>query len=75
MLFELYKEGGIMDFKIFDTYNIRARLSVYVIVIAPIVATVYMLYEPIRSISFSAIFIAVLAAFSNYLFALQRYYI
>ena len=63
-----------MDFKVFDTYNIRARLSVYVIVITPVVLTLYIIYEPIRSISFSAIFIAFLSAFSNYLFALQRYW-
>lgn len=63
-----------MDFKIFDTYNIRARLSVYVILITPVVLTLYIIYEPIRSLSFSAIFIAILTAFSNYLFALQRFW-
>jgi hypothetical protein len=63
-----------MDFKVFDVYNIRARLSVYIIVIAPMVLTLYILYEPIRSLSFSAIFVAILSAFSNYLFALQRYW-
>lgn len=62
-----------MDIKIFDIYNIRARLSVYFIIIAPIVLTLYALYEPIRSLSFSVIFIAILTSFSNYLFALQRY--
>lgn len=62
-----------MDIKIFDKYNIRARLSVYIIIIAPVILTVYATYDPIRSFSFSAIFIAILTAFSNYLFALQRY--
>ena len=36
----------VMDFKVFDVYNIRARLSVYIIVIAPMVLTLYILYEP-----------------------------
>lgn len=62
-----------MDITIFDTYNIRARLSVYIIIIAPIILTLYFLYEPIRTFSFSAILFAIIIAFSNYLFALQRY--
>ena len=62
-----------MDIKIFDVYNIRARLSVYIIIMSPVILTLYAMYEPVRSISFSVVFIAVLCAFSNYLFALQRY--
>lgn len=62
-----------MNINIFDTYNIRARLSVYIIIISPLLLTVYTLYSPVRSFSFSAIFIAIMVAFSNYLFALQRY--
>ena len=62
-----------MDLKIFDMYNIRARLSVYVILLTPIIVTLYALYEPIRSLSFSVISVAILSAFSNYLFAVQRY--
>lgn len=61
-----------MNIKIFDVYNIRARLSVYII-IAPVILTLYAMYEPVRSFSFSVVFIAILCAFSNYLFALQRY--
>lgn len=62
-----------MNIKIFDVYNIRARLSVYIIIIAPVILTLYAMYEPVRSFSFSVVFIAILCAFSNYLFALQRY--
>ena len=62
-----------MNIKIFDIYNIRARLSVYSIIVAPMLLTLYLLYEPLRSIAFSTVVIGVLTAFSNYLFALQRY--
>lgn len=62
-----------MDINIFDTYNIRARLSVYIIIISPIILTLYFLYEPVRTFSFSAILFTIIIAFSNYLFALQRY--
>ena len=62
-----------MNIKIFDVYNIRARLSVYIIIISPVILTLYAMYEPVRSFSFSVVFIAILCAFSNYLFALQRY--
>ena len=44
-----------MNIKIFDVYNIRARLSVYIIIIAPVILTLYAMYEPVRSFSFSAI--------------------
>lgn len=62
-----------MNIKIFDSYNIRARLSVYTIILAPIILTLYVLYEPIRSFTFSVVLIAIITSFSNYLFALQRY--
>lgn len=55
-----------MNIKIFDVYNIRARLSVYIIIIiAPVILTLYAMYEPVRSFSFSVVFIAILCAFSN----------
>ena len=62
-----------MDFSVFDSYNLRARISVYIIIITPAILTLYALYEPIRSISFSAVLLAILAAFANYLFAMQRH--
>ena len=62
-----------MDIKIFDSYNIRARVSVYTIMIAPIIITLYAVYEPVRSFTFSVVLIAIITSFSNYLFALQRY--
>lgn len=62
-----------MDIKIFDSYNIRARISVYIIIIAPIILTLYVVYEPVRSVTFSVVLVAILTSFSNYLFALQRY--
>lgn len=62
-----------MDIKIFDSYNIRARISVYIIIIAPIILTLYVLYEPARSFTFSVVLVAIMTSFSNYLFALQRY--
>lgn len=62
-----------MNIKIFDLYNIRARLSVYIIVVSPVILTLYTVYEPVRSITFSAVLIAFIISFSNYLFVLQRY--
>lgn len=62
-----------MDIKIFDSYNIRARVSVYIIIIAPIILTLYVVYEPVRSFTFSVVLVAIMTSFSNYLFALQRY--
>lgn len=62
-----------MDIKIFDSYNIRARISVYVIIIAPIILTLYTIYEPVRSFTFSVVLAAIVISFFNYLFALQRY--
>ena len=59
--------------ELFDSYNIRARLSVYVILITPIIVSIYVLYEPIRSIGASTILIIVLAAFSNYFLILLRH--
>ena len=41
-----------MDIKIFDSYNIRARVSVYIIIIAPIILTLYVVYEPVRSFTY-----------------------
>ena len=62
-----------MNIKIFDSYNIRARVSVYIIIIAPIILTLYVVYEPVRSFTFSVVLVAIMTSFSNYLFALQRY--
>lgn len=62
-----------MDIKIFDSYNIRARVSVYIIIIAPIILTLYVVYETVRSFTFSVVLVAIMTSFSNYLFALQRY--
>ncbi len=47
-----------MDIKIFDSYNIRARVSVYIIIIAPIILTLYVVYEPVRSFTFSVVLVA-----------------
>lgn len=62
-----------MNINIFDTYNLRVRLSVYIIVVAPFLITLYIVYEPIRNFSFSIILFLILVALSNYLFALQRF--
>ena len=58
--------------ELFDSYNLRARLSIYVILITPIIASVYALYKPIRNIGASAILVIVLASFSNYFLILLR---
>lgn len=62
-----------MDIKIFDSYNIRARVSVYIIIIALIILTLYVVCETVRSFTFSVVLVAIMASFSNYLLALQRY--
>ena len=58
---------------LFGSYNIRARLSVYVIIITPIIVSVYIYYPPIRNLGASTILLIALAAFSNYFLVLLRH--
>ena len=60
--------------ELFDSYNVRARLSVYVILITPVVTSFYVLYAPMRSIGASTMLLIVLAAFSNYFLILLRHF-
>lgn len=63
-----------MRFDIFDQYNIRARLSVYVIILSPLVITLYAAFDIFRELGASVIFIVIAAAFSNYFFIVQRFF-
>lgn len=58
----------------FDNYNLRARLSVYMIVISPLLLTLYFNYEAIRSLGTSIFIFIFIAAFSNYFLIAERYH-
>lgn len=61
-------------FKIYDAYNLRVRISVGIIVLAPLVLSLYLLVPGTRSISFTAIIIAVSFGMCNLMISLSRYH-
>lgn len=61
-----------MDLKLLDAYHIRARLSASIIILSPIVITLFLCFPEITSFASSSILIAVILAFTNYLPILQR---
>ena len=61
-----------MKLELLDAYNIRARLSASIILLAPIALTVFLCFEDATSIASSSVLILVLLAFTNYLPILQR---
>lgn len=61
-----------MNFSIFDQYNIRARLSVYVMVFTPLIVTLWVAFDNLIELGASVIVIVIAAAFSNYFFIIQR---
>ena len=63
-----------MQLTMFDNYNLRARLSVYMIVLSPLLLTLYFNFEVIRSLGTSIIIILFVAAFSNYFLIEERYH-
>lgn len=62
-----------MKLELLDTYNIRARLSASIILLAPIALTSFLCFDEITSFATSTVFISLLLAFTNYLPILQRH--
>lgn len=61
-----------MKLELLDAYNIRARLSASVILLAPIAITVFLCFSEVATIASSSAFVFVLLAFTNYVPILQR---
>ncbi len=61
-----------MKLELLDTYNIRARLSASIILLAPIALTSFLCFDEVTSFATSTVFISLLLAFTNYLPILQR---
>lgn len=62
-----------MNLELLDTYNIRARLSASIILLAPIALTSFLCFDEVASFATSTVFIGLLLAFTNYLPILQRH--
>ena len=61
-----------MKLDLFDAYNIRARLSASIILLAPIAITIFMCFAEVTTLATSSIIVCVLLAFTNYVPILQR---
>ena len=61
-----------MKLELLDAYNIRARLSASIILLAPIAITVFLCFDEINTFASSAVFIGLLLAFTNYIPILLR---
>ena len=61
-----------MKLELLDVYNIRARLSASIILLAPIAITVFICFDEIHNIASSAVFIGLFLAFTNYIPILLR---
>lgn len=62
-----------MKLDLLDTYSIRVRLSVSVILLSPIAITTFLCFEEINTFASSSVFIFILLSFTNYLPIMQRY--
>lgn len=62
-----------MKLELLDTYNIRARLSASIILLAPIALTCFLCFDEITTFATSTVFISLLLSFTNYLPILQRH--
>ena len=54
-----------MKLSIFDEYNLRARITVWIIFIGPIILPAYLMIDTIRAFSTTAIVVLILIALSN----------
>lgn len=63
-----------MKLELLDAYNVRARLSASIILLAPIAVTLFFLFEEVRSFATSSVILFVLLALTNYVPILQRTY-
>lgn len=61
-----------MKLELLDAYNVRARLSASIILLAPIALTSFLCFAEITTFSSSTIFISLLLALTNYLPIFQR---
>lgn len=61
-----------MKLELLDAYNIRARLSASIILLAPIAITVFVCFDEIHNIATSAVIIGLFLAFTNYVPILLR---
>lgn len=61
-----------MKLELLDTYHIRVHLSASIIVLAPLAITIFLCFPEAATFASSAVLIAVLLAFTNYLPILQR---
>ena len=61
-----------MKLELLDAYNIRARLSASILLLAPIAVTLFFLFEEVRSFATSSIILFVLLALTNYVPIMQR---
>ncbi|MDO4648657.1 MAG: hypothetical protein Q4B26_08395 [Eubacteriales bacterium] len=60
-------------FKIYDTYNLRVRISVGFIVMAPLILSIYLLIPGTRDISFTAILLLIAFGMCNLMISLSRH--
>ena len=61
-----------MKLELLDAYNIRARLSASILLLAPIAITLFFLFEEVRSFATSSVILLVLLALTNYVPIMQR---
>lgn len=61
-----------MKLELLDAYNIRARLSASIILLAPIAVTFFFIFDEVRSFATSSVVLFVLLAFTNYVPIFQR---
>ena len=61
-----------MKLELLDAYNIRARLSASIILLAPIAITIFLCFDEINTFASSTIFIGLILAFTNYIPILWR---
>lgn len=61
-----------MKLELLDAYNIRARLSASILLLAPIAINLFFLFDAVRSFATSSVILFVLLAFTNYIPTLQR---
>lgn len=60
-------------FKIYDPYTLRVRISVGIIVMAPLILSIYLLIPGTRDISFTVILIIIAFGMCNFMISLSRH--
>lgn len=63
-----------MSFSLFDHYNFRARISVGIILLSPVLLMLYLQVEMIRKLSTTAIVLVCLFSLANLMIVLSRFY-